>query len=101
MANSCNHLKALLKKNWILFKRSPCASCCEIIAPIVFVIILALIRSVVDKSSVKETSYITKSTEFPPNPRLNPAWANIPIPNTQSGIAQLDRMLSGALHMKY
>ena len=57
MANSCNHFRALLKKNWILFKRSPCGSCCEIVTPIVFVLFLLAVRGLVSKDAVAETSY--------------------------------------------
>jgi ATP-binding cassette subfamily A (ABC1) protein 3 len=42
-----NHLKALLKKNYILMKRNTCGTCCEIVLPIFFACALLLIRSVI------------------------------------------------------
>ena len=71
MANSCNHLKALLKKNWILFKRSPCGSCCEILTPIVFVFFLLAVRGLVSKDNMNETSYYAHPTTFTKSPQIN------------------------------
>jgi hypothetical protein len=45
--NSCGQLKALLKKNLILMKRSCCATTCEIIFPMILMILLAMIRRAV------------------------------------------------------
>ena len=82
MANSCNHLKALLKKNWILFKRSPCGSCCEIVTPIVFALFLLAVRSLVSKDSVVETSYYNKPHIFTGNlnisQQMRDAYSSIP-----------------------
>lgn len=77
MANSCNHFKALLKKNWVLFKRSPCGSCCEIVTPIVFALFLIAVRSLVSKESMPETSYIEKATVFTKNPIIDPSLLQV------------------------
>ena len=71
MANSFNHFKALLKKNWILFKRSPCGSCSEIVTPIVFVLFLLAVRSLVSKDAVAETSYISQGVIFTKSPNIS------------------------------
>ena len=56
MANS--HLKALLKKNWILWKRNCCCSVCEIILPILLSFAIVAIRAATSKSTVPNTNYI-------------------------------------------
>jgi len=61
---SYSHLKALLSKNWILFKRCPVGSCCEIVIPIVLVLLLAAIRAAVSIDNENETSYIVNATTF-------------------------------------
>jgi len=53
-----NHLKALLRKNYILMKRNTCGTCCEIVLPIAFAMLLVVIRSVIDIEIVNKTSYI-------------------------------------------
>ena len=45
MARCCRHLKALLKKNMILWYRNPCCAFFEIFSPFVLMIILAAIRA--------------------------------------------------------
>jgi hypothetical protein len=37
-------LGALMKKNWILMKRSCCTTCCEILFPIILMILMVLVR---------------------------------------------------------
>lgn len=58
MSNSSSHLKALLKKNWILFKRNYIGSLCEILIPVIMVFFLLYIRVLVDVDNVSEKSYI-------------------------------------------
>lgn len=53
-----NHLKALLKKNWILWKRNLCCSCCEILLPTLLIFALIGLRSAVTKSDIAEMSYV-------------------------------------------
>lgn len=52
------HIKALLRKNWILFKRSLCCSCCEILLPIIFAFLLLAIRSRISKNDIPQISYL-------------------------------------------
>lgn len=72
MSNAYIHLKALLKKNWILFKRSPLTSFCEILIPILLVFVLVGVRSLVTMDDQKETSYIENPTNFTVNPVISP-----------------------------
>lgn len=71
MANDCSHLKALLKKNFILFKRSCCGSCCEMLTPIVFVLFLTAVRGLVSTENVEKISYVGKGVEFQSNPFID------------------------------
>src|SRR5687767_14511692 len=67
MATSTNkpsHLRALLKKNWILWKRSWCVSCLEIFVPVFFTLIVAAFRGAVRPEDIPQTSYYDK-----------PAWS--------------------------
>ena len=43
--SSCGQSTALMRKNFILMKRSPCATCCEIVFPIVLMLLLALVKT--------------------------------------------------------
>ena len=72
MASSWNHLKALLRKNWILFKRSPGTSCCEMLIPIILVLILVAIRGLVKITAEKETSYVDSAANFTSIPEIPP-----------------------------
>ena len=45
MKCNCDHLKALLSKNWIIWKRTPILSSLEILAPIILMLILTYLRS--------------------------------------------------------
>lgn len=58
MSNSSSHLKALLMKNWILFKRNSVGSLCEIFIPVIMVCFLLYVRVLVDVQDVEERSYI-------------------------------------------
>jgi ATP-binding cassette subfamily A (ABC1) protein 3 len=46
MSNS-NHFKALMKKNFIIWRRNWCCACLEIMIPAAFMLILVIIRKAV------------------------------------------------------
>ena len=46
------HYKALMKKNWINWKRTLCASLTELLCPIVLMSLVALLRGVLESSEV-------------------------------------------------
>ncbi|KAL4429304.1 hypothetical protein ABPG74_002290 [Tetrahymena malaccensis] len=52
------HLKALLRKNWILWKRNYKSSCCEICLPIIFIFLLMALRSQISQKDLPEQSFI-------------------------------------------
>ena len=54
-------LGALMKKNWILMRRSCCTTCCELLFPIFLMIMLVLVRR-----AIKVDSYVqpTDINEF-------------------------------------
>ena len=60
-SNKPSHLKALLIKNWILWKRSWCVSLLEILLPIIFVFLTIAFRSASPTASVPETTYYSGS----------------------------------------
>ena len=103
MANSCNHFRALLKKNWILFKRSPCGSCCEIVTPIVFVLFLLAVRGLVSKDAVAETSYYgpKQGAFFTKNLNISSQiYANYNSSNATAQTKLLDTLFSQT-HLKF
>ncbi|CAG9334828.1 unnamed protein product [Blepharisma stoltei] len=55
------HYRALLYKNWILWKRRLCGSLCEFLFPVFLLIILAIIRDGVGFSKHSAKSYISPS----------------------------------------
>lgn len=58
-ANKPSHLKALLKKNWIVWKRNWCVSCLEIIVPVLFVFFLVVFKQVFPTEDIPKTDYLT------------------------------------------
>jgi hypothetical protein len=52
-----SHLKALLKKNWIYWKRTPVISIVEILAPILLMSILIIIRAIIPPILIPVQSY--------------------------------------------
>ncbi|KAL4454193.1 hypothetical protein ABPG74_012150 [Tetrahymena malaccensis] len=63
-----NHLKGLLKKNYILWKRDLKGTCCELFIPIFFCFIVFLLRLSIVKEDVSELDYL------PISQKLTPAW---------------------------
>lgn len=69
---SCYQIKALLRKNVIIMKRSPCLTFCEIFFPIVLMILLVLVKNLVDYehfsiTSSNEQFIQTNSSYYPSN----------------------------------
>jgi len=46
------HYKALMKKNWINWKRTPCGSVTEILCPIALISLLLLFRTLLTAEAV-------------------------------------------------
>lgn len=70
MATKGSHLRALLRKNFILFRRNKCCSVLEIMIPIIMVCFMILFRALVDATDVPEKSYLTDKKTFHPEPSV-------------------------------
>jgi ATP-binding cassette subfamily A (ABC1) protein 3 len=51
------HLRALLKKNYIRWKRNPCGSCCEILLPVILMMFMFVFRANIEKNEVDDQTY--------------------------------------------
>jgi hypothetical protein len=79
MGSKLRHFGALMKKNWIIWKRSIVASICELFCPVALMAILAIARSLVTTDTIEERSNIWNSKIFTPVDYLsgNPMEFNI------------------------
>ena len=66
MGASARHYKALMKKNWYNWKRTPCGSVLEIICPILLMLILVYARSTIDPKYNSDFSLYTMRRPFYP-----------------------------------
>lgn len=83
--NPFGQFRALMRKNYILMKRSCCATTCEILFPMLLMILLVLVRRAV---SIDEYTYdVTKeelyyknySSAFVSNPSNSTEWNSLQI----------------------
>jgi len=59
--NNCfRHFKALMRKNFILWYRTPGCSIFEILAPIILMVILTVIRTKIKTTSVDQEGILNK-----------------------------------------
>ena len=61
-----SHLKALLRKNWLMWKRNTCCSIFEILVPIIFALLLALFRNFSPLTLIPLTSHLNITTQLYP-----------------------------------
>ncbi len=59
MGSNTRHYKALMKKNFINWKRTPCGSICEILCPVMLMLILWYARTKSDPDQFADSSYYT------------------------------------------
>lgn len=59
MNSTTNHLKALTKKNFILWKRNPCCSICEILLPTLLCCVLFIMRNNIKRNDIPEMGFLT------------------------------------------
>ena len=64
---SSAHLSALLRKNYIVWKRAWCCSLLEILLPVIFGLILSSFRGFVDIENLPDKHYINEVSSFSPN----------------------------------
>ena len=78
MATSTNkpsHLKALLRKNWILWKRSWCVSLCEFLIPFIFALMIIAFKSASTTEDIPAITYYNRpSTSYVYDGTLNTAY---------------------------
>jgi len=110
-SNKPSHLKALLKKNWILWKRSWCISLLEIAVPLLFAILMIALRQASSLTDVPTiTYYDLPQTSFTYDGILNPDYfkdcnadenggivAIVPDPSTDSLAFDVDQALRNSL----
>ena len=56
-SNKPSHLKALLRKNWISWKRSRCMSICEILIPFLFALFVVALRALTSTNDIGYTTF--------------------------------------------
>jgi hypothetical protein len=76
MGSSCRHFKALMRKNWINWKRTLRSSICELLCPVALMVILGLARLAVEKPVHSESSQISLSSLYYPVPDFNLSAVN-------------------------
>lgn len=62
------HFCALMKKNWIIWKRTLGASICELFCPVVLMAIMAIARALIDQTVHEPSSNMGKSILMAPLP---------------------------------
>ena len=76
MGQRARHYKALMRKNWIMWKRTWCSSICELLCPVALMVILTLARFAVKSEDIAETSGFQKAEIFYPVYDINVTNAN-------------------------
>ena len=74
MGANARHYRALMKKNFINWKRTPCGSICEILCPLILMLILWYARTQSDPDQFSDSSYYTLRRPF--YPIAKPALGN-------------------------
>lgn len=54
------HYRALMRKNYTLWKRNKCGSCCEIVVPVLLALLFFVFRSATSRETIAEHSYINE-----------------------------------------
>lgn len=70
MGQKARHFCALMKKNWIVWKRTLGASLCELFCPIVLMAIMVLARVLIKAEVNDPSSNMNKSVLMAPMPNL-------------------------------
>jgi ATP-binding cassette subfamily A (ABC1) protein 3 len=71
MGEKTRHYRALMRKNWLIWKRTLGASLCELFCPVVLMAVMAIARIVVTKTYMPEQSNITEASFFYPVTHYN------------------------------
>lgn len=70
-SSSSIHLKALLRKNWILWKRTWCCSLCELLFPIIFILLYKIVRNLTPVETVPERTFYQQPYIFNSTPSID------------------------------
>ncbi len=73
MGQRLRHYGALMKKNWIIWKRTLGASLCELFCPIALMAILAVARVLVEKTEIEARSNLSRAQLYYPLDHLHAA----------------------------
>ena len=68
------HYKALLYKNWILWKRNWCTSCCELLFPLALMAIIVIIREAISDTQHDASSHLDKAQVLGPSSAAFPGF---------------------------
>ena len=66
MGQKLRHFGALMKKNWIVWKRSLGASICELICPIALMAILSVARTLITADFISASSNVDSTVIYKP-----------------------------------
>lgn len=72
----CRHFKALMRKNFINYKRTPTGSAMEFLAPVFIMLVLSLMRAVVAPFSIQDFDIYQLKKPFYPTTTLDPLTGN-------------------------
>lgn len=71
--STITHLRALLRKNWLLWKRNMVGSILELFGPIAFIFLFLVFRYAEPIVNVPETSYYQIASRFT-SPEVHTTW---------------------------
>lgn len=74
MAGCCRHYKALMRKNFLQWMRTPCGTFCEILFPVLLMMIIVLTRSVAEVEFLD--NFTLYSLRHPLYPVAKPGGSN-------------------------
>lgn len=69
MGQKLRHFRALMKKNWIIWKRTLIASICELVCPIILMSVLVMTRTLVNREEIAPQSNIDSQIFIAPMPQ--------------------------------
>lgn len=70
MGQRSRHFMALMKKNWIIWKRTLGASLCELFCPVALMAVMAIARALIDQEEILASSNISTSVLMAPLPNV-------------------------------
>jgi len=88
--NKPSHLRALLRKNWILWKRSWCVSLCEFLIPFVFALMIIAFKRAAPSEDIPTITYYNRaSTSYVYDGTLNTAYFKNCLADKNAGLVAI------------